>query len=294
MEPFLTAALAGFGGKAAMRVGGQQLANSIANFVGMQSAELKLLGQLSRDLDRVKAAPFFTATRLLEDANKSRRTDEDRERLLHEARTYLTEALAVDSDPLRRSCAAVLLGGVWMALGYPEDAIERVREAHELAIAAARAVADSDPPPPGRVRTLLRLPRKHRPGAYRLGVRQSIGLLGVTLLRIETYEATEKAQRAERQLCGVHDFVSDLKSLRVSLGDEGDDIPDFSAGLVPSYRVLVPSAVHADGQFYALQYRQVSPEESAENTESDSVLSPERARLKITFLPDRRKKDSSV
>jgi len=168
VDPFTTAALAAFAGKAAARFGGQQLASKVADLAHTQQTELALLRALDADLDRVLAEPFLTATRLIEDANQPWRTDQDRELLLQEARSSLTRALAIDTDnPLRRSCTAVLLAGVWAALGYPEDAELRVNEAHELAIEAARRIADKEPRPSGRVRTVLGMPRKHRPASVR-------------------------------------------------------------------------------------------------------------------------------
>ncbi|MEU0410109.1 hypothetical protein ABZ307_20135 [Streptomyces griseorubiginosus] len=285
MDPFTSAALAGFAGKAAARLGGQQLANRIAALVNLQTAELKILHQLQADIDRVLAAPLFTATRLLSDANKEWRSDEDRERLLHEARNSLTQALALDSEPIRLSCAALLLGGVWWALGSPKDAQERVLEAYELGIKAARKLASSDPPPPGRLRRTLQLPRKYRPDAYRLATELELRISGITLVTIATYQATAKARQAEEKLTAIHDYTKSLRTLLSVLEEQERDLPEYEVCLTRSYNLLqYPfSLIRGEAHLYALRYRDLAEEQA--DTVSDGELSADRKRVGFVWFP---------
>ena len=91
------------------RLGGQQLADRVAALAHIQRAEIKLLNELRQDVDRLVAEPFVTAGLLLSDASQPHRSDDDRHRLLHEARNSLTRALELDSEPLRLSAASLLL-----------------------------------------------------------------------------------------------------------------------------------------------------------------------------------------
>ncbi len=288
MDPITAAALAAFASKAAARFGGQQLANKIADLARLQQAELVLLHELRADIDRVVAEPFFTATRLIEDANQPWRTDEDRMRLLHEARGSLTRALAMDAaNPLRRSFAALLLAGVWSALGQLQDAALRVVEAHDLAVAAARKIADAEPRPSGRIRTILGMPRKHQPGSIRIRNQSSVSVLGLTLVRVDTYVATRSARRAEAELCEINRYIAALRAVRVSFREADDSLPDFEVRLVPSYKVRLRPIVsyQSSSQLYGLQFTEVDRSTETADLHGDAELSKDRPRLTVTFFP---------
>lgn len=142
-DPITTTVLAKAAAGAVGRLGGEQIADRLKALVELQREEIKLLNELQRGMDRLLAAPLVEAGRLLEDANQPYRSDEDRRRLLDGARGALTRALSQDVDPLRLSAAALLLAGVWVALGYPEDAPAQVRAAHAHAVQAALALTDA-------------------------------------------------------------------------------------------------------------------------------------------------------
>jgi hypothetical protein len=184
-----------------------------------------------------------------------------------------------------------------MALDCPEDAELRVNEAHELAIKAATTIADAEPQPSGRIRTVLGLPRKHRPGSVRVSTHNRVSALGVTLVRADTYYSTGKARRTEQELCDIDRYISVLRAVRVSsFGQNDDAIPRFRVRLVPSYNVPstnvgVPGVtgvlplLGSSSELYALQYQEVNDTHAAGENEEGVQLGLKRPRWKLTFVP---------
>jgi hypothetical protein len=96
----------------------------------------------------------------------------------------------------------LLLAGVWIALGSPEDAPPLVAAAHRHAITAALGLADAarTPPPPRLVTRMLLAPVlqvtwsgafKDRPRSLRLGQSYTMSVFGFKLLHVEQYVRTK-------------------------------------------------------------------------------------------------------
>lgn len=124
-----------------MRLGGQKLADQIADLVGLRRAEIVLLESLSKQTDALVAGPFNTGMRYLEDATADWRSVDQRHELLTQARSSFTQALGQDLDHLRRSHAALHLAVVWMMSNSPDDAKLRLQEAHHEAVLAGRELS---------------------------------------------------------------------------------------------------------------------------------------------------------
>jgi len=287
MDP-LTTALAAFAARAVSRAGGQQLADRIANLVGLQRAEIKLLESLGSDIDHLLAGPFRTAERQIQDAGKPWRTEQGAQALLLQARTSLTQALGQDKDPLRLSLAALLLAGVWNALDSPEDCPERLLEAHSHAVEAAKRVADRDPRPPSRVRKWVRRHAKRtRPRSVRLATTLEIGSPDLSIPVVSTYFATRPARRQEAELERLHDYVGWLRVVLVEMDSGNDSLPRYRPVLQQSYRGQL-----GDGNVmwmhtwaYALKYIDVASDINLEESAEGKVLSKDRARMKVLFKP---------
>jgi hypothetical protein len=116
-------------GSAAGRRATKEGLDLLREAVGLQRAEIELLRSINAKLDALLARPFKTGVRQMEDALASWRDENDRRRLLEEARSSFTEAVSEDPEPLRRSFASLHLAAVWLYLGSPEDVPKHLREA---------------------------------------------------------------------------------------------------------------------------------------------------------------------
>src|SRR5215472_13314369 len=91
----------------------------LQQLIGLQQEQVRLLQTINLKVDAILAGPMNTGVRQLQDA-LSVGNASDRQALLKEARSSFTSALGQDTEPLRRSFAALYLASVWLLLGYPE------------------------------------------------------------------------------------------------------------------------------------------------------------------------------
>jgi hypothetical protein len=291
-------ALSAAAGRALSRFGGQQLADRVAELAHLQRAEITLLNELQRDMDRLLAEPLLTAGRLLDDASRPHRSDEDRRRLLQEARASLTRALSLDSDPLRLSAASLLLAAVWVALDSPEDAPALVRDAHTHAVKAALALADAIrvPAAPPRRRLPMRLllggiPKvtwrraiKDRPKSMRVSYQSTMSAFGRVLVEAEQYSATENAREDEQTLAQIDEYVRALRGMRVLLGDPEETIPRYRVRLTPSVSAATDTLFGTMRVvFHALTYEEVVENEPP--PAATTLPSDEHQQLQVRLLP---------
>ncbi len=181
--------------------------------------------------------------------------------------------------------AALLLAGVWTALGWPNDASERLAEAHIHAVDAARKLADCDPSAPGRLREKLHLrPKRTRPRSMRLGGVYEITAVGFTLIRINTYHATSRARKQE-ELADVHEYVRWLRSTCLELGYSADQLPEYQMQLEISYGVSgrLAFVLHTTPHVFALRYVPVDMDDAIDD--SAVALSDHRKRAQVRLLP---------
>lgn len=296
LDLLTAAALSGAAGRALARFGGKQLADRAAELVHLQRAEIRMLTELQRELDSLLAAPFMSATRLIEDAGRAYRTLEDRRKYLDEARQALTLALSQDKDPLRLSSAALLLAAVWVALGYPEDVPDRLREAHGYAVKAALAMADAGPPVPqvprsrlrrmgqGLARAALPVVWRHRPKAVRIGIHSEATLFGRRLVTADQFMATENARTSERDLVALNHYVNGLRELRIQWGEASGSIPEYEVVLLPGVGTISTNLLTRTSTFlYALGYHEAAPAErrAPEAPALDAIPSDAMKRLSL-------------
>jgi hypothetical protein len=101
----------------------------LQQLIGLQQEQVRLLQAIDLKVDAILAGPMNTGVRQLQDALAVGNGPE-RQALLKEARSSFTSALGQDTEPLRRSFAALYLASVWLLLGYPDHFKRHLQEAH--------------------------------------------------------------------------------------------------------------------------------------------------------------------
>jgi hypothetical protein len=273
MSAIATAILISFGTKALSRFGGQKLADKMADLVNLQREELKLLHQLQSDMDQLIAEPFRTACRLVDDASRSWRSESESLRLLDEARSSLTRALAQDTDALRLSVAALLLASIWEIQGAHDDAMLCLVEAWTSAVEASKTIADKDPPPGGRVSRILFPMKNRRPRSVRIHTVGRVSIVNLNLVQLKAFKASSKAKKQEQELLALHEYVQWLRETLISLGRSSEDFPTYCPTIVRSYNggIQLLSTLAIAYISYALEYAEVSKLDETKVMLSDTM-----------------------
>ena len=142
MEP-LTVLVTTLGGQLAASAA-DQVTTVVREFVGLPTAERKLLESIGAKVDDLVTAPYHEGCDHLSTAMLPWRTPEQRISLLERARDNFVKAASQQRDPLLRSFAYLGSAITWLAQGSPRDASLRLRLAH---LDAAQAYLDRRFPP---------------------------------------------------------------------------------------------------------------------------------------------------
>jgi hypothetical protein len=220
MDPF-TVFASTFAGRAAVRFGGKKAADQVADLIGLQSEQIKLLKLLDKKVDALLAGPFNTGCRMLQDACAEWRSETDQKALLKEAYTAFSNALGQDTDHLRRSYAALYLAMVWLLLGSLKDAELRLEEAHHEAVVAAREVCTRQ-----FRRAILRRPDRFITGIIamsRTSVAYRIAETGVPPKSI-----LKTQERAKKRIGNISAYLDALADMREALGRPAEQVPRYT------------------------------------------------------------------